>query len=155
MLLCNSIRTASPYIVESLKDRITLLSTCVLSEKEQIFFGKAFAALAAEIDKCPPPCNHAHVNIIFADNDFVNIQVETNEMGLYVPIIIYPLHKIRAANYTDLKFYAIIFEELAHCFWFIRDEYLVQDKVIDLLRHISPNVQKSDVYNMCWSLNDQ
>ncbi len=155
MKLVNGLSGVSvPAVPASLKDRLFVATLCELSEQELFLFTQAFVVLDMELKKHPSPVPGWFTTVVFLNASRVSVELDEDQLGAYTTMIFIPMDKIRSRNASHLLISQIIFEELAHCFWFIRDEHLVQDKVLDLLRYIYPAVRKSDVYNPNWTEHD-
>lgn len=154
MQLENAIATSpAPSVPERLKDRLVLSTTCAFTKHEYELFSIAFSALDKALQSSPSPSLGIHAWVIFTDTDTVSIcdPPEDRALGRYLSIITYNLQRIRAAKYNDIQFLTVALEELCHCFWCIRDELAVEDKVLELMHLIFPALQKSDLYNLDWS----
>ena len=152
MDLVNAVVTKCPRIPSPLSNRLIITTTCPLLPEEIQVFNNAFCALslALSADKSVNP--NMYINLVFTDSDTVSMSIsDGDEWGYYVPMAIYPVHRWRMKNMNHIGMLACALEELCHHFWSIRDELLVQDKVIELIQTIMPNVRKSDVYNPNWT----
>ena len=149
------IPSRSPSVPRSISKRLTLTTTCTFTPREIHLFSLAFRALEIGLLQTPSLHPDLYATVIFTDKDTVEIKTDSEHLGNWVPIIIYSMHRIRSKRYSDAQFMAITLEELCHCFWAIRDEKAVQDKVMELLHLMLPNVQKSDVYNPNWTPDER
>ena len=138
----------APAVPSVLKDRLYLATNCPFAPMEVQVFSLAFALIAEQLQSHPSPDPGIYVTAIFTDTDTLSFEIDPNDMGNFMPVIIYPLHKLRAQKYTDLQLLTIALEELCHCFWAIRDEIQVTDTVFDIVHDMYPSVRKKDLYRL-------
>ena len=136
-----------PLIPPPLKGKLTLASTCDLTDHERMLFAVAINTLAKAIKKAPVPEEHLYINAVITDRDEVTLQVEpAGVMGNELHLVIYPVHRWRAVQFKDLQILAVITEELCHAIWHIVDEEAVMDKVTDVIQENFPSVTFASLY---------
>lgn len=148
VLVKESVVTIGPKVPESIKNRLYLVSTCAFTVHEISIFSRAFQVFADYISGNPEVNPESHVSALFVDRDDFCISLDDPaEFGLCLSIVIYPLHRWRAASMGNQCMYACIFEELCHHFFVIRDEITVKHKVSEIMRIIFPDFEFGSFYN--------
>ena len=133
------------YTPEKTKERVTLLTTCILNSTECQAVSLAFIA----IDRAIFPGNipaipDIHVNIIFYCEDEIVFEMDDLGFGFFGNMILLPVHRWRSERHCVERIAYTIIEELCHCFFNIRDEVAVKEKTVELLRSVG--------VSMAWSL---
>ena len=149
MKLINAAISDGPVIPDKLKGRIDIKTTIRLSPREiEALYNALFSLdIALRSDDALNPDDH--ITIVLFDSDIVSFEFEDQEtFGNQVNLVFLPVHRWRARNLNIVQMTVCILEEFCHHFWDIRDEYLVTDKVYELLQYLWPNVPKSAFYNL-------
>ena len=134
MMLSNAITTKGPVIPQSLIGIIDFKSTCVLMDREISAFNSALIALSKAIDSDRAVHPDDSVTVILCDSDSVSFDFdEPTVLGNHISLIFCYLHRWRTRNLNALQMITCILEEFCHHFWKIRDENLVQYKVLSML----------------------
>lgn len=148
MKIKNCICTLLPAMPSSLKERISILSTCELTNEEIKVFTTAFIIMekAIQFDASIP--RGIHANIIFTDKNNIDISIDEPETyGFSLPIITYLVDHWRSNSLSSSQILVIAMEELVHHFWSIRDEVEVKYKVFEILKPYFPKSSIEDFYS--------
>lgn len=149
--LLNSITTNGPAnIDERIKDKVVLLATHPISDRIAKITGISLWAVAEQLEKDGLLESITSVNCIFTDDGNVSIQMDPEQLGNIMRIIIYPMGRwlsFYSPHNPDYPIFLFIIEELAHHYWNIEDEVEVNYKVIEIMKHIFPQIQMEDVYS--------
>lgn len=155
MRLIDSVATIGPAMPNSLKNRVSFRTTCVLYENEIIAFNDALQALAVAIESDDQIFAEDSVTVILCDRDSVAFDFDDPEiLGNHINLIFCFLHRWRIRSLNILQMTTCMLEEFCHHFWAIRDEIRVKYKVLEVIQHIHPSVQLSDVYSPNWLEGD-
>lgn len=130
-----------------LAGRVKIINVCKIEETELKAFNDALLALEIALNNDHEVAPGLFVMMIVTDKDTVDLTLDGQEqLGLYTSIAIIPIHRWRAHSIPYLKMLAISLEELCHCFWSIRDESIVKDKVVSVIQLIHPEVKRDDLF---------
>lgn len=132
---------------EQIVKKLSAAITCELTEREIILINGAIKALSNQLE-LENKSDLRPVGLVFTDSDEVTYSLEENQLGSAFSVCTYMVHKWRKNNYNDWKILAIILEELCHHFWNIEDEFIVTEKVLEVVRRIDPAVEMHDLYNL-------
>lgn len=124
-----------PVVPNSLRKRIDFYYTCELTKTEASSLTRVLVGLEKMLanDSSIKPELWAH--IVFLGDKNVHLEFE-DYGGEYSPFIWYKVYGWRELNYTPEQTMLVMTEELCHCFWSIRDEAIVKEKVKELMRTI-------------------
>lgn len=147
--LANGISTTYSADTNPLFDGETIQvgATCELTDAEIRAFDSAMALLygGLQTDRMYPPVRRAIIYFIGEDSFTLSLPNPLTYGG-YASIIIYPVSRWRAKCFSNNQMVVVMLEELCHCFYDIRDEYLVKEKVTALIRREFPNMTLNSLY---------
>lgn len=92
------------------------------------------------------------VNCMFTEYGKITLELDEEQFGNVMGLIIYPIKKWLDNNLSDLHILLCMAEELCHYLWSIEDEVEVNYKVLTVIRKILPDkdIQMHDLYNVDW-----
>lgn len=95
---------------------------------------------------------HSPLNCIFTDYGKVAFELDEEQFGNVMGLIIFPIKKWLENGLSDLHILLCMTEELCHFLWGINDEVEVNYKVLSVIQNIMPaaGIQMSDLYNVDW-----
>jgi len=135
-----------------ISQKISILPTTKISTRIGNLFTGAFIKVADQLEaenmKEIPKCHC----VIIGSDEFTYI-IENEELGLCVNFCVFPIHKWK--NKTDMQILLMIIEELSHFFWSIKDERIVCDKVLEIMKRFKGDLQLTDIYDSKWLEQNQ
>lgn len=150
--LINAINTTGPAnIDERIKDKVLLAATSPISENVARYLGSSLWAVAEQLDRDGLLGEITTVTCIFTSDGDLTLKMLPQQFGVMMRLIVYPMsrwEKFPNRSNKQLLIHMILIEELAHHFWNIEDEIKVKYKVIEIMKHIFPDVEMSDVYSI-------
>ena len=97
----------------------------------------AIAEELASEEKLTEPQND--INCLFLKDRKAELSMEPGQLAICMCLVFYPVETlIRCANKNVLLM--LLTEELCHLIWNIRDEIIVNDKVLSVLKHLDPDL---------------
>lgn len=132
-----------PYRFSNIANIVPL---CDLRPNEIILFEHACKLVMLQLDIDAVSVPNIPTNIIFLDRDDLPLRFSPKQMGACFIGIYYPVHRWRESNYTDQQIITCMVEEMCHVFWCIKDETLVNFKVLDVLRNGHPELTLESLY---------
>lgn len=137
--------TDGPIVDDRIKDIISIASNAVIPPEITVAMSRVLTAVADQMDK-----EHITANMpvccLFSNSDTFTISLTGCEQAICLRTAMYSIPNLVKTIGTD-KLYTILAEELCHLIWDIRDEVLVNFKVLDVLRNISPDLQMTNIYS--------
>ncbi len=144
----NAIDTKVPQPPFYLSGLIHVFATCKIDTHLIKLFENVFYAIDRQLD-CEKRLYHVQltpVTCIVSDNDVFSVKLSDTTLAATGAIACYCISKWQ--HFDDQHICTFIAEELYHHFWAIINELDVNFKVIEVLRHIYPNIKISDVYSI-------
>ena len=139
-------RVFVPHVPRPLSTHIIQQSTCELKDEEKKGGNEAFHLFNLYIQNYPIQKGSA-AYVIYFDYQ-LNLIPEDNLLGQFVPLVALPLHLIRQKEEYSADFVMLILlEELCHCFYQIRNEYLVKTKALSVL-HIDDKYKPNSLHDV-------
>lgn len=123
-----------PAIPESLKRRIDIHYTCELTEVECDAFSRVLIGLERMLKRDVTIKSELWTHVLFAGSPLLIFALDGDSGGGFAPFTVYPVYKWRSSKYTKEQIILCMVEELCHCFWSIRDETRVKQKVIEFMK---------------------
>ena len=149
--LIGAISTQGPKKIDGrIEGKITLIANSPISSKIAKLFTVCLDATAEQLDNESMLDEITRVTCIFTGDGEISIKLDPEQLGVHMAIIIYPMNKWEEflVKQADHLVCTMMIEELVHHFWSIEDEIKVNYKVLDVLRHIYPDIKMEDVYNI-------
>ena len=136
--LLNTVPISGIIMPNNLKNKITILSTCLLSENCVNLFNNALKAVSKQIES--ENMNESKLiqtNVVFTHDGLAVFQMEAITLGFHMDLCLYNLNALYNDKDNDeILITGCFVEELAHHFWFIDDEIEVKHKVFEILKQI-------------------
>jgi len=149
--LVGAINTPGPHIDERLVGKLHLLTTIPIQDNIRVLLSQSYRAVAEQLEKEKKLNNILNVICIITPYGDFAIQRDNEQLAYCIShLVIYPIQKWIDDNFNDLKILLFITEELCHTFWEIHDEVRVNYKVLEVMKHIMPELQMENLYNTKW-----
>ena len=150
VLMHASTSRSAPQIPLALKTRLQFTTTCEISKEEAAYFTICINALWATLQEEKQPITETIVNCCIVDSDSIGFSFSGDDaIGMYFPLIIYPIHRWRNQHFTEIQWIACILEELCHHFYATFDEDIVKDHVEKVALKIHPGLTFDVLYPGC------
>lgn len=142
MHLLNNFPVCGIQIPSFLDGKITILSTCELTDICKEIYNKCLLAVAEQLEyENIRKEDLENTNVVFSMDGNYNLQMESITLGFHVDFCFYNLSAISLDKENDeILIVGCFVEELAHHYWRIDDEIEVKYKIYDILKHIYPDV---------------
>nr|DAI03393.1 MAG TPA: hypothetical protein [Caudoviricetes sp.] len=144
--LKNAIPIMFPPLDERVKAHITISAECDLPYEQKLIFQRVIWAVAEQLDAegLPFP-QRMGISCVFPQKPEFTIRLDEEQLAVCIRLAVYPISTL--AKYgASLAVYAIFAEEICHLLWDIADEVVVNSKVLEVLRHIFPDLELRDLY---------
>ncbi len=139
----------APIIPSLLKSHITLVATYNLTRHEASLLSDALSAVSIQMIRESYSFIFP-ISIVITCDGSISLELANSDiLGVYLArLILYAVQRWRDKQYSDRHILTIYIEALYHCIWDIYDETEVNYKVLEIFKHIFPNITITDLYNM-------
>lgn len=149
--ILNSVDSVGPKIPQILINKIQMVATFPLNDREAIIFSKSLKAVAnqIEIDKLSPK-ELRKLIIVFTENGSYTVE-DDYSMGSIGTYAVFSIQPWRDKEWSDLNLLTMFTEEMCHHFFSIEDEEEVKDKVFEIVKKIVDEpIVFTDLYLADW-----
>lgn len=143
--LIDGVHTAAPVVDPRLKDQIAFAASSEIPKEIIDSMTLVLFAIAQQLEKEGKTLEGKNaITCIFIGSDRFEISLDPEQIAICMKLAVYPLPRL--VPFIGKPFlYAILAEELCHLIWEISDEVIINDKVVDVLRNIFPNLTKESL----------
>lgn len=139
-------RDDMPKVDARVKDSIIPVVACDLSEDIKNDFSLVTMAIAEQLQKEGKKISgELPVNCLFVPGRSFEISFEPVELSICMRLAVYDVGVLSAAK-DQLFRWTLLTEELCHLIWGIRDETLINYKVLEVLQNIRPDLSLQDLH---------
>lgn len=134
-----------PLVDGRLKGSIVPFTTCELSEEIRDDFFMVTIAIAAQLQKEGKDISSDFpINCFFIPSEHLDIELFPNEHAICMRLAVYRVACLEGARTQPVR-WMLLAEELCHLIWGIRDERLINDKVLEVLQNLIPKLTTDDL----------
>ena len=128
-------------------DKLQVSSTCELDSQIVKAFNGVLLMLVDPMKEEGMNSPDFQALVYFIDADDFSIQlIEESTQGLYFPVVVYPVNRWRKINLSEHSIMVAMLEELVHCFFRIRDESLVKQKMLEVVQRYYPMMTRQALF---------
>lgn len=134
-----------PLVDGRLKGSIVPFTTCELSRGIRDDFSMVTMAIASQLQKEGKDISSDYpINCFFIPSGHLDIELLPNEHAVCMRLAVYRVASLEGARTKPVR-WMLLAEELCHLIWGIRDERLINDKVLEVLQNIIPELTTDDL----------
>lgn len=143
--LKNHIIAIGPFVDPRISQDVHINMDCVIPEEIRTAMGMVLKAVADQMEK-----EHligrerTSITCLFLESDHFEICLDPGEIAICMKLAIYPLPNLTPYIHSTTLF-TILAEELCHLIWGIKDETLVNVKVLEVLQNLNPTFTMKDL----------
>lgn len=124
------------HIDDRLKHCIHIFADCYIPREINDAMTVVIKAVADQLEKENLDISgRMSINCVFSESDSFTYIMSEDSLASCIMVAFYPLNKL-VPLVGDNLLYTALCEELCHLFWNIRDETLINYKVLDVLKNI-------------------
>ncbi len=128
------------HIDDRLKHCITILTDSIIPREVNDAMTAVFKAVADQLEKENLDISgRMSINCIFSESDSFTYIMSEDSLASCIMVAFYPLNKLVPLVGSNLLF-TVLCEELCHLIWNIRDETLINYKVLEVLKNINEDL---------------
>lgn len=144
--LKNAVNVVFPPLDERMRAHFNISMECDLPVEQKLVFQRVVWAVAEQLEaeKMPFP-QRMGITCVFPQQPEFAVLLDDKELAVCMRLAVYPVSTLAKFG-TSLSTYVIFAEELCHLIWDISDEIEVNSKVLEVLRHIFPELELGHIY---------
>ena len=138
--LKDGIISVAPFVDPRLASDIFINMNCELPTEIRTAMGMVLKAVADQMEKEGiVGKERTSITCLFLKSDHFEICIDQDQIAVCMKLAIYPLPKLLPYIGKNALF-TILAEELCHLIWEIKDEVLINCKVLEVLRNLNPTL---------------
>lgn len=149
--ILNTVDSVAPNIPESLREKIQMVATYPLNEREARIFDRSLKSVAKHITKDKlEQKDIRNLVILFTEKGTYTVE-DDYSMGSVGTYAVFSIQPWRDKGWDDLNLLTLFTEELCHHFFSIEDEEEVKYKVFDIVKDLTvEEIQFNDLFLPNW-----